>query len=275
MRVLLLGLLMFSPTADAMEFSSDVRSERTGSLELVYGTNLSLHFVGTQFYVTDALLVRLHTLVVPHPSSAEIQSLESALEFMGDTGPLPISENEYRTMSFHPGAYFSFAQIGDSSSAVVFQAGGQLLYSTESNADEYKKAMESIDGLELNSNAKKLYAQPSVGVAYVANFDTGSFEVDLTTGPLISVWGDTGYATSEVEGTKYDGTELMRGGWSSLTQLGYRWKRLVVSSGVSYTTPGMSKLATAQCESDEYEGDCKAEPEFVPFFAVGGSLGGA
>ena len=59
MRSILLGFLLFSSTAGAVEFSSDVRSDRTGSLELVYGTNLSMHFVGTQFYVSDALLVRL------------------------------------------------------------------------------------------------------------------------------------------------------------------------------------------------------------------------
>ena len=282
MRSILAGLLMFSSTAGAVEFSSDVRSDRTGSLELVYGTNLSMHFVGTQFYVSDAFLVRLHTLVSPFPNSDEIASFESIQELVGDENPLPLSQNEYRTTSFHPGAYFSFAHMGDSSSAVVFEAGGQLLYSANSKADEYKDAVESIRGpddteaaIELNSNAKRLYAHPSLGVAYVTNFDEGSFEVDLATGPLVPVWGDTGYATSEVEGTEYDGTELMRGGWSSLLQLGYRWKALVVVAGTSYTTPGMSKLAKAQCDSDEFEGDCKGSPDFIPFLALGGSIGGS
>jgi hypothetical protein len=274
MRLALLALALFSPKGMAIEFSSDVRADRTGSVELFYGTDLSNHFFGSQYYVTDALMVRLHSLMIPHPDTDAILGLESVLETVGNTEPLPVSENEYRTFSIHPGAYYSIAQIGDESTAVVFQAGGQLLYRTEAKAEEYKEAMESIKGI-VSSNAKKLFAHPSVGVAYVTNFETGSLEVDLASGPLIPVWGDKGYGTSEVDGTKYDGTQLMGGGWSSLLQLGYRWKRLVVIAGAAHTVTGNSEFKTALCDSDSHEGVCdSSSTELLPMLAIGGSLGG-
>ena len=271
----LLGLMVLSPAADALEFSSDVRAERTGSVEVFYGTDLTNHFLGSQFYLTDALMVRLHALMFPHPSADEIRAFEEIQEFVGDTDPLPLSENEYRTFTVHPGAFYSVAQFGDSSSAVVLQTGGQLLFCTDGRAEEYKEAIESIDGLEVNSNARRLYVQPTVGAAYVNNFETGSFEVDLATGPLLRAWGDTGYGTSEVDGTEYDGRDLLRPGWSSLLQLGLRWKRLVVIAGAAHTVYGNSRFRDALCESDSFEGDCSSSlVELLPMVAIGGSLGG-
>lgn len=274
MRFALLALALFSSKGMALEFSSDVRADRTGSVELFYGTDLSTHFLGSQYYVSDALTVRFHSLMIPHPDADEMLFFESAVELPDGTDTLPVSENEYRTFSVHPGAYYSFAQIGDESSAVVFQAGGQLLYRVQGKADEYKEAMESM-GVELNSNAKKLFAHPSVGAAYVTNFETGSVEVDLASGPLIPVWGDKGYGASEVDGTKYDGTQLMGVGWSSLLQLGYRWKQLVVIAGAAHTVTRNSEFKTALCDSDSHEGVCESSStELLPMLAIGGSLGG-
>ncbi len=274
MRSILLALALFSPKGMAFEFSSDVRADRTGSVELFYGTDLSTHFLGTQYYVSDALTVRLHSLMIPYPDADEMLFFESVVDLADDIDALPVSENEYRTFSIHPGAYYSFAQMGDESSAVVFQAGGQLLYRTQGKADEYKKAVETI-GVEINGNSKRLFAHPSVGVAYVTNFETGSFEVDLASGPLIAVWGDKGYGTSEVDDKTYDGKQLMSGGWSSLLQLGYRWNQLVVIAGAAHTVSGKSEFKTALCESDGYEGTCDdSSTELLPMLAIGGSLGG-
>lgn len=270
MRLALLSLSMFSSQALALEFSSDIRADRTGSLEVFYGTDLSTHFVGSQYYVKDDLMIRIHSLMIPHPDAETIQGLEDTL---GES--MPFSENEFRTLTIHPGAYYSFAEIGDDSAAVVFQAGGQLLFRTETKAEEYKAAFDSVNGLDINSNSKKLFAHPSVGLAYVLNSDTGSFEFDLATGPLIPVWGDKGYAPGEVDDTVYDGIELMSGGWSSLYQMGFRWNRLIVIAGAAYTVSLNSKFREALCSSDSHEGVCKSSStELLPMVAIGGSLGG-
>jgi hypothetical protein len=225
--------------------------------------------VAGQFYYSDRLRFRLEALYSSYPD-------QGLVDFLGDGGDdqLALEANTYSSINLHPGVFYTVAQYGEASSAVLLQAGGMVLASVSPEASDYKEVVESYH-VSLEGNGSTVYAYPSAGVSYVSNFEDSSIEVELLVGPAIPVWGDSSFGVAEIDGVEYEGRDMMALSFNGLLQLEYRWQRLLAIVGVNYFKSGLSALKKEHCahSSDVDDSYCNPQADIFPIVVIGVSFG--